>query len=533
MSSKAARRALGTPSLLSHILAHVQPNDLKKCASVSKAWSNMALDILWEVVSSLQQLLRLLGPLKFFERQGAKGTIQFSKRIKVEAWERVKFYAKRIRELCFTDGQKYHLSLVVASLTSSSANISRPIFPNLRKLSCPGSPLALATLFISPTLSSLSMTTDVGHDDISFFTTTLPLRVPRLQSLSISTCWRDESHPNDPDIITMLERMPTLVDLELPSGWLSRLSPSALDALGQRPNLRRLAANVEEVDQSKTIQSSLDLAFEFSPPLIEGRFSALQELDIVSTIGLAMSTLSAGKRTPLAKLSIMDPTHEREYMSADDISSFIKMVSTNYPRLTHLSIGHNYSFGDSVEPNPGPQVTFEHLKPLFQLSHLTFLRLRHVFLFKFKEEELLRFLQSLPHLKTLHFGERPVQYSDSKYLPISTLSSLPPVCPNMEVLGIYIDPMDLPSEIDDTLPIFPKLKELSVGRSEFPIDDVTDRSYRPQDIARFLSHILPEDCRLTSPILEIRTVGKITRMNLRCVGIKLRSVFKRYARAKR
>ncbi|KAJ8503425.1 hypothetical protein ONZ45_g10865 [Pleurotus djamor] len=496
MSSKATHKALGTPELFGHILTYLQFHDLKQCATVSKTWSNTVLDILWEVVSSLEQILRLLAPLNIVKRNYKLDIVRFSEPIKADAWERVKFYAKRIRELCFNDVQKYDLSQVVSAVTASATNVSQPMFTNLRKLSCPCTPLALTALFISPTLSSLSFTTDVSHDDISFFTTTLPLGVPRLQLLSISACWQSSrNQTNDPDVMTMLERMPTIVDVELPSGWLSRLSPSAVDILGQRPNLRRLAATVEV--GSLDAEPLLGFASAFSPPLTEGRFSGLQELDIVSPIDLVMSTLSTGNRTPLAKLFVSDPSETNEYMSADDLSSFIKMVSTNYPRLTHLSIGHNHSFGDSIEPNPGPQVTFEHLKPLLQLSQLTFLRIRHVFIFKLEEDELLRLLQSLPSLKTLHFSERPVQYINDDFLPISALGSLPPVCPNLEVLGIYISPMDYPEDMDDTLPRFPKLKELSVGRSEFPIDNATDRSYQPQDIARFLSYILPEDCQLT------------------------------------
>ncbi|KAJ8454923.1 hypothetical protein ONZ45_g19116 [Pleurotus djamor] len=309
MSSKTIKRALTTPALLSQILLYIHPDDLKPCTTVSKAWSIVALDYMWEVVSSLQPVLRLLAPLET-DRKQRKAILRFSKPIERKAWERFKSYARRIRVLCFDDGKDYDLCQVALTLTSSlsNANISQPIFPNLRKLSCVGSSLSLTKLFISPNLSNLAMTTNVSHDDLSFFTSVLPVSVPHLQTLSISCYWCSKSEgAKDADIMAMLEKMPTVVDVEVPSGWLSRLPPSAVDLLAERPKLRRLAASLELDDSGPG--PCLGLASAFCPHLEKDRFSSLRELEIVSPIHLAMSALStkAKARIPLTKLCISDP----------------------------------------------------------------------------------------------------------------------------------------------------------------------------------------------------------------------------------
>jgi hypothetical protein len=59
----AQKRVLAIPELLDIIISFLEKGDALSCALVSKAWSTVALDVLWREIDSGVDLLRQLGPM--------------------------------------------------------------------------------------------------------------------------------------------------------------------------------------------------------------------------------------------------------------------------------------------------------------------------------------------------------------------------------------------------------------------------------------------------------------------------------------
>lgn len=63
LAEAAFPRALAIPEVLSKIMTYVNKRDQAICARVSKYWSEIALDRLWDTLASIVPLLELLCPL--------------------------------------------------------------------------------------------------------------------------------------------------------------------------------------------------------------------------------------------------------------------------------------------------------------------------------------------------------------------------------------------------------------------------------------------------------------------------------------
>ncbi|TFK54425.1 hypothetical protein OE88DRAFT_1655078 [Heliocybe sulcata] len=112
------------------VAAGAPRHSLAVLASVCKAWKEVALDEGWQVLPSVQPLLKILPHRQL---RAAPGKIRFAwaRNFTRADWARLQYYAQRVRNLRLDD--KTRLSPVL-SLARRSREAGSPLLPNLRML---------------------------------------------------------------------------------------------------------------------------------------------------------------------------------------------------------------------------------------------------------------------------------------------------------------------------------------------------------------------------------------------------------------
>ncbi|KAI0800340.1 hypothetical protein C8Q74DRAFT_406457 [Fomes fomentarius] len=164
---------------------------LASCARTCHAFLDPALDVLWRVLDDVDVVLRLLPSFQMASRTRQEPLYIISEEITPRQWDRLQWYARRVRELQCTSLKKLHASLW---MIIDDARIDRPLLPNLRRMeiSVPVCSPAGFTRLLSPSLHDLKIAFVQGDDTEDTWIAgaliqLVPSQVPLLTSLSIDT----------------------------------------------------------------------------------------------------------------------------------------------------------------------------------------------------------------------------------------------------------------------------------------------------------------------------------------------------------
>ncbi|KAG9032591.1 hypothetical protein FRB95_001177 [Tulasnella sp. JGI-2019a] len=256
--------ALLIEDILRRIFLMLSLKSLVNVALTCHAWSDPALDILWEDVS-LNVLLPILSPM---ERSHASPPLwSFTQAVTPGSWKRFDYLASRVKKT--TLGQRFHKPLIAELLLSRSSRDDKPILPSLQVLAttgpaCASEDLLHLPVFMGPTLRRLEMrlvesnpsletithmataspTLTEFHiraslDAIAEIIETLTNMVLSFRALTKATSWiNSETWLDADDLVAAITSHPSLEEVHLIGKLSSRSQPLTSTSLSKLREIR-------------------------------------------------------------------------------------------------------------------------------------------------------------------------------------------------------------------------------------------------------------------------------------------------------
>ncbi|KAG5650175.1 hypothetical protein H0H81_000449 [Sphagnurus paluster] len=372
-------------------------------------------------------------------------------------WERLIFYAKRVRHLVFTDN-KIHSSVYFRLLQWSK---HAPLLPNVQSIeSMPRESGILCVL--SPSLRRVSIVPDDTSELFPAVWACLEALVdaaPQLRTLHVQTTLTEAS-------LSSFSRMSDLRELSL-------ICPGIHDLrfVHKLSSLEHLNSLRITFDKSSTISSPL------RPPKSPA-FPALTNLDLSIPPLQISQVLSIFNNHFLERLEIRAATsamtRAHEQIDPDMWARGLRGIPTMFPHLKHLTLGYyGDQYGDILASG-----LFPLFEPLLELRKIETIRLEFPWLL-FTDDEFKKIALAWPELTTLRFA-------GSNGMPVATIAALESFainCPKIVGLSLAFDARVLPPTTVDDAPVsFSRVRTFDTQES--PIES-------PLSVARHLDRIFP------------------------------------------
>ncbi|KZP14522.1 hypothetical protein FIBSPDRAFT_1048739 [Athelia psychrophila] len=517
-------RILSIPELLDIIFSHLDEPTNASNAVVCKAWSEVALNVLWADVDDLQRLIGLLVPLV------VKRNVYTMARSPLPAdWKRFENYARRVRRLHYEPtASPWPCPSVFAELAST--RLSMHILPNLHTLHWLASSsthdpelLLHAKLFLHPRLTRLAAYLPIRASDSfiinppdDFFAEVLA-RAPHLVRLDLrmDVPARYISGP----VCDLLRALPELEKVVLPE---HHITSAVLGALATLPRLRVVQFEYGPEQGDGDAADVLAIA----PSLEVGAFPALMDLSL--TVPLAALTALLPSLGGLTHLYVDTPAVQTSL----DVSSLLSALPSGCPSLVALYLELLWlrpaEDGDDddaplwADREREDMLTLDTLRPLLVLPLREF-TLTHDRPLLLSPAEVRQLARAWPQIEVLVLACEPLTLElgddvgrGGGALPLSVLATLARLCPRLRTLGLFMDASEIGADVaawgvtpalntpscsprkgkggasdadeeeERGPPVpFKNLKKLTVGVS--PINDAPA-------VALALSHLLPPTC---------------------------------------
>ncbi|KAF4593619.1 hypothetical protein EYR40_008407 [Pleurotus pulmonarius] len=446
--------------LLAEILLHSQKGHIASYARVCKFWSDEALSTIWRAVN-LHHLLLLLAP---FNSQGTS----FSRPISAADWSRFDKYAWRVYTLTCSRPSNFEPGIFDEIALK---RLRRDLLPNLTTLEIDHSLSPhILPLFSHASVQRLRFCDEaansllLGNPEksaaiLSYF----PVVMPGLRTLSLTLSMKQAPGVSASSVGQLLASvlcdLHSLEEIILTS---CLLTESVILSLLFLPRLRAI--------QTADFLSPYGPSICPLPP--DNCFPQLETLHIADS--QAAVWLSQSQFPPnLLNLEIHTMANFERSFSPEEQYKMMQRVARQCQRLRTFSLTFSALSNSSLKT----------LQPITFLAKLETLRLVCLDTLEMEQDDLVTLLQALPHLRILKiFMGLPTSKSA---LHLSVLSSLSPVAPRLEILGL---PFDIPLSIIpmDVSP-FPKLRSLNLIMVGNEVPQVIE-------IAKFLSCVLPDQC---------------------------------------
>ncbi|KDQ62099.1 hypothetical protein JAAARDRAFT_189472 [Jaapia argillacea MUCL 33604] len=417
--------------ILTKIFEKVDLSELPAIAVTCRSFHDPALDILWAVVTGLDDMITLMPADAWSEEVLLDGSsiVSFVRPLRPPDWTRFLSYASRVRHLILSGSPS--LRNRARRETYQSLSLHRPIialFPHLRELTWKSSEdeIIFVELFLCPSLVKAKVGAHgrIADDLVNHALHMIVHLAPHLTSLDIA-----ELQTSSPTSLTIsaLSRSLTLRNLRL---WL----PSPLDFA----NISSLTC-LEDLDvtifipkddrrDQWTITRNADLDTAF--PALRRLAMTIADLAVASEVTLAMQ--------PHRLESIR--TRLSNAPSAAILARFIEVLSTCCsPAFLRSVIIFTYT-------NAGPRTAEEMANgfivppsvfvPLLSFSRMVQMEVRTPLSFALENSALQAIAVAWPALKRLHLGT-----SGSPTISKVTLEGIVPFavhCPNLSYLGIVL-----------------------------------------------------------------------------------------------
>ncbi|KAF4575488.1 hypothetical protein EYR40_004774 [Pleurotus pulmonarius] len=460
--------ALAIPELLRRIFEYGTRHDNYSNVLVSKAWSDEAIPVLWRCLDSLWPLLSLLGPLKLVLLENGERRYRFRRPIRSSDWATFSKYAWCIHEL-----RSIRRKFDFCDSVVSDIGISRPtssILPNLRCFHYIGGSTPFLPLLVNTqSLREFVVRMDCTTEEIMQRRTTLTLLhalAPNLEVLRLCVSTLDDVvcvlQVNFAEVLTSL---PHCRELILPPSF---LCPCLLRALSALPHLKSLRASRASFEGDETQVS-------MSPIPNDHGFQSLANLELDDySYNTVASILKSYNPHSITKLAVGSFTREAHGGYVDLFSA----ISASCPSIEEITISNGWR---EVEPDteepPRYHSSMLLFEPLFRCSYMTSLTLNNSVPLYLDVGAMTELVKAFPNLRVLRLFE---EATTPPTLPLSSLATLAPLCPNMEHLALNMDTSGITAPPHDENLIlsgvqFRRLKVLDVGlstlRSPAPVAD--------------------------------------------------------------
>ncbi|KAF4563237.1 hypothetical protein EYR36_003676 [Pleurotus pulmonarius] len=449
--------------ILASILSYLDGADLSRCATVSKEWSSISLDLKWSTVTDLVRLLHALIPLT----QGPNNVYRFSRTLGPADWKRFEPTAARVRHLRYlqdttTSGRIHPQSFQDIGFT----RLRIDILPNLRTLAWGIDPIH-SVLFMHPGVRVFvaSFTTMQVLALPNLFAN-VAIRIPQLKTLDLRTSVPVNTIQQD--FVRLIQQLPGLESINLPPNY---LIDDCIDVLSRLSQLKKITLSSEGPG------NPVDLPVSVATPA-PGSFPSISSMSFSLPFDASTRLIYnlSGCRH-LEELGI----HSTEFGSEASIHDLLEAICSSAPSVKKLSILPKIRF-----PHDDPKITlpFEHLQPISHLTELTHLSIHYQHALTFSTADL---AQSLPRLRSCYLN--PYIPNLSNPLHLDSLIPFARHCLHLRELGLYLSASEEGVSLYSSPPTFRSLVTLDVGNSH--IED-----HLP--VALFLAQILPFRCVITS-----------------------------------
>ncbi|KAF9449357.1 hypothetical protein P691DRAFT_667622 [Macrolepiota fuliginosa MF-IS2] len=473
---------LANPGLLCKIFQVLDNCCNLNNALVCRAWSKIALDILWRKVDDLYQLFTLLAPL---EMTGC-GDYVFSRPLEYNDWLRFQRCSRRVRELSYEDAESVPTFNPSVFDDISRSRITLSILPNLHSLRWSAA-IPPCVLFM--------------HSNVKHFTIRLPraepiclrpffndiaARMPALTSLDIRTYMPMKSF--ETEAVQLLSCLPRLKMLTMPRFlFTTRIA----ECVSRLPEICSIDFTYYE---EQGIGDPEDVA-DFKPQLSKGAFASLSDLSLVATYK-DVEYLLAGPFYPsnLTLLYVLSPDIENP-TTLQQLIATVYESCTMLSTLTLISAPRAPDDSDPTTTDVSQRIKMEVLKPLFDCANLTSLSILHRHPLDLRQEDLDVLASRWSFLTYLTLNNELLDLHSSD-LTLEALIPFARHCPNLIELGMFINVsphLIPPFSPTFNLPSFKSLQNLCMG-----VSIITESV----PVAMFLSQILPFGCEIDSGISD-------------------------------
>ncbi|KAJ7166636.1 hypothetical protein C8R46DRAFT_1094941 [Mycena filopes] len=450
---------------------------LARIARTCRAFSDLALDILWQDQYSLLPLLKCL-PAHTWEMVNVdidgfpRQKMRFISPIKTSDWDRVMAYARRVRSMRVLETTNLWLEAF------ELLNISLPVvtlFPNLRRLSWNTHQTALfpyIRLLLPPSLTSIDieMVPTAAHLAVLSY---LSSTVPSLTAVRINTSPApgpaEGSQQMTEEATSFILALKDVRKITVPA-----VLPTAYQALASLSSLRHL--NIANLNGCLPPEQSSS-----ETP----RFQALERLSVGATqIQLVKNALQWCDRTPLKHLNFTcsaSPTGAALANLLVVLGDHCTPDSLTGIDMTFLSLD------EIIQANPTPyELSPAVLRPLLVFHNLTYLVILSALNFALDDEFIDALSKALPKIETLRFR---VGFGDSRRgsVTLSGLRAFALHCPHLDDLELTFDATTVPPG-PHPAPGAPLVRQTCLSClvvADSPID-------APGPVAHFLSAMFPE-----------------------------------------
>ncbi|EIM81368.1 uncharacterized protein STEHIDRAFT_171756 [Stereum hirsutum FP-91666 SS1] len=452
-------------------------------ARVSKIWSSIALDRVWEDVEP--DVFRSLCPMSQSETN-----LTFVRPPLLSDWMTFLTYSSRVRTWSDSSwSSPYNLS----QKARNDIAMSRPltsVFPNLLRL-CTGTQ-DLDPFLMGTSVKILDLVVrhiplkNVAEVRTTWVFRNVTERLPHLTSLYLS--YLDDDTPNyDEQIVGLLRNLTKLQKLSLP---IMCLNADIAFTLASHQDLRTVTFELGMPIVFYACSQETRVMFDSTQPLPNAAFSALHTVEFSASNLADAASFLFQPEFPLRNIRVMS-IHIRHVPLSGDTGIFLSRLTTDCPTLQKLTLAFHALKYDGNDPLPTiPYFELQHLSIVSQLQNLTTLVIRHPHPINMDDNDVAKLAKSCPRLQTIHLNPYPVVPTR----PGTTLLALQHLanhCPDLRSVGIYLDGTVAPAPI----PTLPRRIRgtLILGHSPISVDlETLDDNSR---IARYLADVLCKPCQ--------------------------------------
>ncbi|KAG9031054.1 hypothetical protein FRB95_003219 [Tulasnella sp. JGI-2019a] len=417
--------ALKIPEILKEVLLLSERPERATSARVCRAWSSIAIDVLWHHLDSIFPLLELIAPLE----RGSVKRLVFSDLVEPVDWERFDSYERRVRSLAYNDtgdrltrnGYTGIISKAIFSDVYINNPESGPLLPNVSKVTWITGEVNTALLLL-PFLSSSTLSLRIELEPkcpvktINSLLNRLGGRVSGL--LEFSFFVQNQVGEVDEGLAKCLGQMESLQKVTLPICFGAPRVVTALTSLKELTTIRRHLNTPHGRDRvAPQLGTQWDTKLE--------AFKALEVLDFQTTFSRAESALTC--LTPLFLHTLEITTVGT--VSNQKLLSLFSAVAISCPGLQDFWLN---LFSGSIYSTERFQ--FETFEPLFRCPLLRTLEIGHPRSILLTEENVVAIGSAWPDLDILYFVDGGSL--DKEQTPLSILKAFALCLPGVENLGL-------------------------------------------------------------------------------------------------
>ncbi|KAJ7278845.1 hypothetical protein C8J57DRAFT_1573641 [Mycena rebaudengoi] len=452
---------------------------LSRLARTCRAFLEPGLDLLWREQSSLVPLLSCFSDEFWSIVHWDESQVHIPRGLGLEAWERVLFYAPRIKSLTALDSMSSRVGLNLLQAVHMSIPVE-DFLPALEKLCwCTSQDnFPYIRLFLGPRIKTIELTLSAAASQLAI----LYFLAQKYSSLANVRINCTDEFRADPETLSHAITTLVLALHKVQKLALHSISPKACHHLAALSTLRSLK-----------IHKLYDLPFPNGPESypVDGPtpFPVLRALSIhapVSNLGTNFVSILLNASLEHLYIGCGRPATTDESLALfSEINSHCSHTSLTF---LHISTGQILDFFQGFDESIHI-VTPDVLRPLLVFTNLQTFKLESALESHLDSDFIAAMARAWPQIRHIHM-KAPFSTTPTARIGLTDFTSFACYCPNLEYLHI---PFTAHALVIPSLPPLPLVSQTSLktlGVNDAPIES-------PFAVATFLSAVFPSLTKVT------------------------------------